>query len=149
MQFVALVFIFCISGCASVQIPEYISRADHPYQRKIDGSFEKIVSSFIYVLKQHGWRVTNGLDPAVYERDDRYNNDLYQNLLIMTAVKKNYRVLYTSYTHLNVLIHARANTCDVEIRYETKIPLIKQFTSARNDRLVEDILDAVEQEVGR
>ncbi len=60
-----------------------------------------------------------------------------------------YRVLYSTSTHLNVFIHSIGNTCDVEVRYEAQTPLVKQFTSVRNDKLVQDILDAVEQEVDR
>jgi hypothetical protein len=149
MRYLILSLIFFLSGCASVQIPGYIGRIDHPYDRKIYASFEKVTSTVIYVLKSKGWTITDESEPSLYERDDRYDNNGYQNLLIMTSVRKNYRVLYSTFTHLNVLIHSIGNTCDVEIRYESATPLVKQFISVRNDRLVQSILDAVEQEVDR
>ena len=126
---------------------EYIGRVDHPYDRKYYASFEKVTSAFQYVLKKHGWKISSEAEPSVYERDDRYDNNGYQNLLIITDTRNNYRVVYSTFTHLNVFIHALDNTCDVEIRYEARTPLIKQFISTRNDALVQGILDAVEQEI--
>ncbi len=149
MRYLILSFIFILSGCASAQIPGYINRVDHPYDRKIYAGFEKVVSSTMFVLKNKGWAIINEVDPSIYERDDRYDNNSYQNLLIMTSVRKQYRVLYSTFTHLNVFIHSIGNTCDVEIRYEAKTPLVKQFISVRDDRVVEDILDAVEQDVNK
>ncbi len=137
MRFVALVFIFILAGCASAQIPGYISRVDHPYDRKIYAGFEKVVSSTMFVLKSKGWTIDSEADPSIYERDDRYDNNGYQNLLIMTGVRKNF--LHLTSTYLNVFIHSIGNTCDVEIR----------FSSGRNDRVAQGILDTIEQEVNK
>jgi hypothetical protein len=137
---------FSFAGCASVPVPDYISRVDHPYDRKIYASFEKVASAFIYILKKEGWVISEA-DPSIYERDDRYDNNGYQNLLIMTDIKK--KSLHLGLTHLNVFIHAIGNTCDVQVRYEAQTHLVKQFISTRNDRVVEDILDAVEREVNK
>jgi hypothetical protein len=145
MRYLILSFIFFFSGCASVQMPGYISRVDHHYHRKIYTTFEKIVSSTMFVLKNKGWTIVNEVDPSIYERDNRYDNNGYQNLLIMTNVKK--RFYHLTGMRLNVFIHSMANTSDVEIRYEAKTSLVKQFISAHNDRVVEDILDAVEKDL--
>jgi len=129
-------FIFFLAGCASVQMPGYISRIDHPYERKINGSFEKVVSSTMYVLKKKGWVISEESEPSIYERDDRYDNNGYQNLLIITEVRKKF--YHLTGTRLNVFIHSIGNTCNMEIRI-----------SARNDRMVQDILDTIEQDVNR
>jgi hypothetical protein len=147
MRYLILSLTFIFAGCASVQVPGYISRADHPYDRKFYASYEKVVSSTMYVLKNKGWTITSEIDPSIYERDDRYDNNGYQNLLIITDFKKNYRVLYSTSIHLNIFIHSMGNTCDMEIRYESKTPMIKQFISTRNDRMIQGILDAIEEEV--
>ena len=149
MRLIVFVFLFIFTGCASLQAPGYISRIDHPYNRKFYASFEKVTSLFMYVLKKQGWTIANEVDPAIYERDDRYDDRGYQNLLIITEAKRSNRVLYSTVTHLNVLLHSFANTCDVEIRYESRTGLVKQFISTRNDRMVEDILNKVEQELNR
>ena len=148
MRYLILLLIFNLAGCASVPMPEYISRVDHPYDRKIYASFEKVASAVMFVLKNKGWTISEA-DPSVYERDDRYDNNGYRNLLIITNVRQNYRVLYSTFTHLNVFIHSIGNTCDVEIRYEAQTPLVKRFISTHNDELAKGILDAVEQEVNR
>ena len=127
---------------------EYIGRVDHPYDRKIYASLEKVTSAVMFVLKNKGWDISEA-DPSVYERDERYDNNGYRNLLITTNMRKNSRVLYSTFSHLNVFIHAINNTCDVEIRYESQKRLVKSFISVRNDRLAQGILDAVEQEVDR
>ena len=149
MRYIVLLLVFFLSGCASGQMPEYIGRADHPYDRKIYAGFEKVVSSLNYILKNKGWKIEEEDNPTVYERDDRYENNGYQNLLIMTGIKKYYHVLYPTYAHLNVLVHSLDNATDVEIRYEARTPLIKQFTSVRNDQVGLGILDALEQEINR
>jgi hypothetical protein len=128
-----------------VPMPGYISRVDHPYDRKIHAGFEKVVSSTMYVLKSKGWMIESEADPAIYERDERYDNSGYQNLLIMTRVRKNFSSMTSM--HLNVLIHSLGDACDVEIRYEAQTSLVKQFTSERNDRLVQDIVDSIGQDV--
>jgi len=148
MRFVALIFILLLGGCASVPMSEYIGRVDHPYDRKIYASFEKVASAVMFVLKNKGWVISEA-DPSVYERDDRYDNNGYKNLLITTNIRKSSRVLYSSFSHLNVFIHAINNTCDVEIRYEAQTRMVKSFISERNDQLAQGILDAVENEVGR
>lgn len=130
-------------------MPGYISRVDHPYDRKFYAGFEKVVSSAMYVLKKKGWVIAEESEPSIYERDDRYDNNGYQNLVIITTVKKQYRGLYSTFTHLNVFIHSIGNNCEVEIRYESRTPLIRQFVSVRNDRMVQGILDALEEEVNR
>jgi hypothetical protein len=149
MRFVVVIFICILAGCASAQIPDYISRVDHPYDRQVYASFEKVTSAVIYVLKNKGWTVTTEAQPSIYERDDRYDNNGYQNLLITTNIQKHNHVLYSTFTHLNVFIHGIGNTCDVEIRYEAQTPLVKQFISTHNDQLINSILDAVEQEINK
>src|SRR5271156_6255582 len=104
MRYFILSLIFILSGCATVQSPGYISRVDHPYERKYYASFEKVTSTFMYVLKKQGWTVNSEADPAIFERDDRYDNNGYQNLLIMTTVRK--QVLHLTGMHLNVFIHS-------------------------------------------
>ncbi len=101
----------------------------------------------MFVLKSKGWTIDSEVDSSIYERDDRYDNNGYQNLLIMTSVRKHF--LFLTSTRLNVFIHSIGNTCDVEIRYEAQTSLVKQFISVRNDLLVQGILDTIEQEVNK
>jgi hypothetical protein len=145
MRFIICVLICFASGCASVQTPGYISRIDHPYEKKFYASFEKVTSSFMYVLKTKGWIIDSESDPSIYERDDRYDNNGYQNLLIITDARKHF--LHLNSAHLNVFVHSLGNICDVEIRYESDTHVVKQFSSARNDQIVQGILDAVEQDI--
>jgi len=127
--------IFTLTGCASVPMSGYISRVDRAYDGKIYAGLEKTTSAFMFVLKNQGWTVANEVDPGIYERDDRYENNGYQNLLIVTDMRKHF--LHLTGTRLNVFIHAIGNICDVEIR----------FSSGRHDSVAQGILDAVQQEI--
>jgi len=147
MRYLFLSFIFLLSGCASIQATGYISRVDHPYDREIYAGFEKVTGAVTYVLKKKGWAIAEESEPSIYERDDRYDNNGYQNLLIITGFRNNF--WHVTSMHLNVFIHSIGNSCEVEIRYEARTPLVKQITSVRNDQLVQGILDAVAEEVAR
>jgi len=133
MRYLILSLIFTLAGCAAVQIPGYISRVDHPYDRKIYAGFEQVTGSFLFVLQKQGWVISEESNPAIYERDDRYDNNGSRNLLIIADMRKHFAHL--TGTRLNVFIHGIGNTCDVEIR----------LSSGRNDWLAQGILDAVEQ----
>ena len=145
MRLLFVSIIIMLSGCATASMSEYISRVDHPYDKVYYASIEKVTGAIVYVLRKQGWTISSEADPATYERDDRYENNGYKNLLILTDVKKKFNGAYLSSMHLNIFIHSLANTCDVEIRYEAKGP----FTSLRNDPLVQGLLDAIEQDVDR
>jgi len=134
----AVFLILLLSGCASVQMPGYIARMDHPYERKLQGGFEKIVSSTMYVLKKKGWKIAEESDPSMYERDDRYDNNGYQNLVIITEPRKQWHVAYLASVRLNIFIHSSGNNCTLELRMST-----------RNDTIAQDLLDQVEAEVNR
>jgi hypothetical protein len=145
MRYLILLPLLFLSGCVTAPMPGYISRVDHPYDRRFSVGFEKIVSSTMYVLKKSGWVVDSEADPAIYERDDRYDNNGFQGLLIITRARKS--PLSMTSMHLNVVIHSIGDTSDVEVRYEAQTPMIKRFTSERNDKVVSGFLNALEQDV--
>jgi hypothetical protein len=146
MRYLILSIVFMLSGCATLPVTDYI-KADHPYERKIYASFEKVTSAAIFILHQKGWSTSQGVDPAVFEQDERYENNASENVLIFTDIKRHFRLFYSTYTHLNILVHGLGSSCNVEIRFCKLTPLGKQFITVRNDRLAQNILDAVEQEV--
>jgi hypothetical protein len=139
---VALLTVFC--GCTTVQLPNYI-KSDRPYVRKYYGDIEQINAVVRNVLVHNGWKIKSEARPSVYERpSDGQNTE--KDVLLFTNVKQHPMILYSSYTHLNVLIHAIAEGAEVEIRYHKVTPLlIKQFNSTRNDKLVNGLLEAIEQ----
>ena len=144
IRYLILSCIFLFSGCAAL-LPGYISRVEHPYDRSFYASYEKVVSSIVFALKKKGWTVDSEANPSIYERDERYDNNGHQNLLIITGVKNSFFNFKS--VNLNILVHSFGNTCDVEIRYEAQTSFIKRFISVRNDQLAIAILDAIEHEV--
>jgi len=119
-----------------VQNPEYITRVDHAYDRTYYAGFEKMIASFIFVLKKQGWGIIDEIDPSVFERDERYENNGYQNVLIVTDTKNNF--LHLTGMRLNIYIHSLGANSDVEIR-----------STLRNDKIVESILNGVDREINQ
>ena len=140
-------FLAIACGCTTVQVPGYI-KAEHPYARKMQGDFDKVVVAVQNVVVRNGWKIKTAMHPSVYERVEGENANSDKDILFFTDVKQHSMVLYSSYTHLNIFVHAIADGAQVEIRYGKATPLlIKQFQSTRNDKLANKILDQIEQEL--
>jgi hypothetical protein len=147
VSFKLCVLFLCVlvGGCMTVRIPEYI-KADHPYSRKIYGDYGKIMAAVRNVIVHSGWKVQSEGDPTVYERAQE--GSAAQDVLIFTNVKQHSMLLYSSYTHLNVYVHAIAEGAQVEVRFQKVTPLLfKQFYRTRNDKLAERLLRDIEQAV--
>ncbi|MDE1920979.1 MAG: hypothetical protein KGJ09_02760 [Candidatus Omnitrophica bacterium] len=144
-----LLFLLVFSGCAFRPTTDYIGRVDHPYDREINAGMQKVSGAVVYVLKKNGWSIAEESLPSIYERNERYDHGVYNTLLIMTGIKRHFHVFCFSYTHLNVFIYSFGHSSEVEVRYEAVTPLVRQFISTHNDKMVNGILDAIEQEADR
>ena len=141
-----LIFIVILTGCVSVQVTDYI-KDNHPYTRKIIGDYENIIDTVKVVLFKEGWQIQAIANPSVYERRVG-GEDESKDVLFLTGVKQYPKILYSTYTHLNVIVCAVAEGADVEIRYEALTPVrIKQFRDVRNDKLANRLLDNIEKEL--
>ncbi len=135
MRLGVLLGLVVLCGCTTVQIPNYI-KADHPYTCKVYGNFDKIASNVRAVLMRNGFKIDSETNPSVFERPEAESQSDGKDVLIFTSIRQHSMFLYSSYTHLNVFIHAIAEGAEVEIRYGKVTPLvIKQFRSSRNDKL--------------
>jgi len=115
--------------------------------RKISGNYNKIIEAAKIVLFKENWKIQSELNPSVYERNAQ-GEDQSKDVLLMTEIKHHPKIIYSSYTHLNIFIHAIADGAEVEIRYEIFSPtLIKQFHGSRNDPLAKRFLDKIEEEL--
>lgn len=142
---ILIALLVLLTGCASTGVPHYI-KAERPYVRKISGNFEEIVASVKDVLYKQGWLIQQEVNPSEYERREG-GEDQQRDILLFTEIKRHSKVAYATYTHLNVFIYANADGAEVDIRYEAITPRPVRRSSFRNDRLVNKILDAIEQEV--
>ncbi len=134
-----------LAGCATVNIPNYIDPA-HPYVHKVYGNYAVIIASIRQVLAQEGWPVHSEANPADYEHSSDAQQDQNKSVLLFTDAKQHSRILYSSYTHLNVFIRPVADGAEVEIRYSCLTPILgKQSKSMRNDKLVDHLFDAIKR----
>ena len=133
-----------LCGCTTT-VPNYI-KSDHPYGRKMYGEFTKIDAAVRNVLVHQGWKIVGQADPSTYERGDEEATD--KDILLFTNVKQHPMVLYSSYTHLNVYLHAVPEGAQIEVRYGKVTPLLfKQFNGTRNDKLANKLIEDIEQEL--
>jgi hypothetical protein len=142
--FAGMTLIFLL-GCSAVRIPNYI-KADHPYIRKISGDYDAILLAIKEVLSKEGWQIQEEVNPAEYERHEG-GEDQGKDVLFFTEVKRYSKVAYSTYTHLNVFVHANADGAEVDVRYEALIPSVIKRSNLRNDKLAQRILDEIEQSV--
>lgn len=140
-----LFFLIVFAGCATSQIPDYI-KADHPYVRKVSGDYNAIISAVQLILSEKGWDIQEQVDPSVYERREG-GEDQSNDVLLFTKPKRYSKFLYSTYTHFNVYVHATADGAEVDIRYEVLTPSLIKRSNLRNDSLVNQILDSIEQTV--
>ncbi len=140
-----LILLMFTSACTTVNVGNYI-KSDHPYTKKIYGNFDKILETVRQVLAKNGYKVTSESYPSVYERSADEHRETPKDVLLFTEIKQHSMVLYSSYTHLNVFVHAVAEGAEVEVRYgKVTSALIKDFQNTRNDKLGNAILDQIER----
>lgn len=141
-----LILLLTLTGCAGVQIPNYIP-ADHPYVRKISGNYNDILDAIKVVLFKDGYNIQSRLNPSVYERRSD-GGDQSKDVLLFTDIKAHSRLVYSTYTHMNIFIHPIAEGAEVDVRISATTPLgIKQLQATRHDKLAKKFLNQVEQEL--
>lgn len=136
-----------IMGCAGVNPPSYI-RAENPYKRTYYGSFDDVANAVRTTLQQDKWQIVKEVDPTLYERNPLYNAGEEGHVLILTNVKKAFRVVYFKTTHLNVYVNRISDGIEVDIRYaSTKNFHLWKSRSYRNNVFVNKMLDRIDQKL--
>jgi hypothetical protein len=138
--FLGLIFLF---GCSPLNIPDYI-KADRPYVRKMSGDYNRIIDAIKDVFYQEGFLIQSEEQPADYERREG-GEDQTRDLLLFTEVKRRFKILFTTYVHWNIFVHATADGAEVDLRYEAYTPGFFKASSKQNPKAANRILDAIEQ----
>ena len=145
-KFFLLLIIFMLSGCTTVNIPNYI-QDKNPYKQTYTASFENVLMAASKALEHSGWVVTNKYDPAVFEQNKELNFSGAKQLMLSTNVRQTPFIFGTRYGRVNAYIRTiDEKSTEVEMRYVTvtSIPF-KNFNSYRNDRAIKHILDSIEK----
>jgi type IV pilus biogenesis protein CpaD/CtpE len=136
-----------LAGCASVSIPNYI-QPEHPYKRVVYGNYDEVLAAVKEVLKDQRWTIVKETHPALYERNAAYSETDKEHALIFTGVKQSSRLVYSSFSHLNVYINRTAEGMELDVRYEGVTDFfIKKIHHYRNDPLADRFLNLVEQKL--
>ena len=146
-KFLSIVILFSVLGCASVRVPAYI-QAEHPYKRTVYGEFEDVVAAVKEVLKDEGWTIAKETHPALYERNATFDENDKEHVLIFTETKQSSRLIYSSFTRMNVYINRTQEGMELDVRYGKVTDLyIKKFHRYRNDKMAERLLNLIEQKL--
>ena len=134
---------FLCTGCVSIRIPKYITDKN-PYKKTVLSPYDDVLAATRQALEKLGWPVTDVTDPGMYE----HNRDAGvggKQALLFTKTKEAARILYSRYTTINVYLTALKDGTEIEIRYLAKKPcLFTTFDAYRNDRLVDQIFDQIQ-----
>ncbi len=131
-----------LGGCATTQFSGYI-KADHPYVRKISGDYNKIIDAIKVVLFKENWEIQAQVNPSVYERSPD-GEDQSKDILFITKPRRYFNILYFTYEHLNIFVHAIAEGAQVDIRFQAVSPMT---TGTRNQALANRLLDKIKREL--
>ena len=135
---------FLISGCATVDIPNYIQDKS-PYKQTFYAGFDQVVDATSKTLTKYGWTVANKYDPTVFEQNKELKQADAKQIMLSTDVRQTAFFVGTRYARINAYIRTvDSSSTEVEIRYltETSMP-VKTFKNYKNDRSVKNILNDI------
>ena len=143
-----ILFIFFLAGCTSLQFPAYI-QDKNPYTQKFYAGHDEVVTAVKKSLTDLGWQVDGTADPTTYEQQ-RVPEPDSEDVLIYTQVRQTPMFVWTAYRRVNVIVHSKSNTSDVEIRYSkvNAFPF-KQFKGYRNDKLAKRIFQHITDDLNQ
>lgn len=137
-------------GCAtaSVGIPDYIKDVN-PYKKKYYASLDLTKAQVQEVVADFNWVLTGESDPAIFETAKRLSDAAGEQVLLFYQYNQGKKLSKT--TRLNIYLRTiDSTTTEVELRYlNIKRMPFKSFTTYRNDKVVEQIFTAIEDQIHR
>ncbi len=141
-------FLLGALGCSTVNVPPYI-QDKHPYTKTLLSNYNKTLLITKKVLQEEGWTLTKSVDPAIYEKGRELDQPgAKQTLIFAQTVHKSW-VGTGKYAQINVYLRTvnEANT-EIEIRYlVVKDAFVKSFSHYRNDKLVDNLIEKINQQL--
>lgn len=117
-------FLVCLSGCATVSIPNYI-KDDHPYTRTVYADFDQARAAAGKALQDSGWVVVDATDPTVFEHSS-IQDEGGREILLFSDIKELPFILGTRYSRVNVYLRSTSRPKETEI--EVRVLTIKSLT---------------------
>jgi len=141
-----LIGVICIlSGCVTVQMPQYL-KDKNPYNQEFYVNYDKTLKATIQALEKSGWKVTKQTNPMVFESDAANAPAAPNQVLLFTNIRQNAMLFGSCYRTLNVLVKENKEKTDVEIRYYGVFSTVfKNFEDYKNDALVNKIFAQIEK----
>lgn len=145
-KIVSVFLILTLSGCASINIPSYITDK-HPRQNTFYATYDQVYNATTKALNDLGWSIETESDPALFERERESQDSSHQQTLIFTDIHKISFFVGSKYTRLNVFLQIAADKAtEVEIRYVKVTSLLfKTFTNYKNDHLTDRLFKRIEK----
>ena len=145
-KFLAMILLFTISGCASINIPNYI-QDKFPYKQTYYAPFSTVHENAVKTLEDLGWTIEKESDPALFERARDIDNNGREQTLVFTEIRQFSFFIGSRYTRLNLYLRGTADQAtEVEIRYLGVTSMVfKNFYSYKNDSAVDRIFKRMEE----
>jgi hypothetical protein len=141
-----MILLFTISGCASVNIPNYI-HDKFPYKQTYYAPFSTVHENAVKTLEDLGWKIEKESDPALFERGRDIGNNGREQTLVFTEIRQFSFFIGSGYTRLNMYLRGTADQAtEVEIRYlRVTSMMFKNFYNYKNDHAVDRIFKRMEE----
>ena len=138
-------FILVLSGCASIEVPNYI-QDKNPYKQKYYADFEKVLKITVQTLDDFGWKVGETTKPSIYERTEMDQRENKQ-VLLFTRTRETSFFLGSRFAKMNVYVRSGdENVSEVEIRVITVNSIgFKKFTSYKKDSAIKRIFEDIQR----
>lgn len=141
-----IICLMIISGCASVQIPNYI-QDKHPYKKVFYGSYDEVLEATTSAIEKLDWEISGKSDPSIYEQSKQLSDPDARQILIFTGIKQTPMILGTRYSRINAYVRTvKENEIEVEVRYliVNSIPFTS-FSGYRKDAFVKRLFNQIEK----
>ena len=147
-QYFIIIILFSIVGCSTINVPPYI-QDKHPYTKTLLSNYNKTLLSTKKVLQNEEWKIVKEVDPTVYEKGKELDSPNAKQTLIFAQTFKKSWVGTGKFAQINIYLRTvdEFNT-EIEVRYlVVKNAFVTSFYDYRNDKLVDNLIDKINQQL--
>jgi len=146
--FLYVLLLITTFGCSTVNVPPYI-QDKHPVTKVLPENYNKVLLTTKKILAQEGWTITKESDPAVYEKGKELDAPNAKQTLVFARTVEKSLIGTGKYAQLNVYLRTvdEINT-EIEVRYlVVNSAVVKSFYDYRNDKLVNNLIEKINQQL--
>ena len=143
------VILTTLAGCSTANISPLYIQDKHPYVKTIVSNYNKTLLITKKVLEIEGWKIVKEADPTVYEKGRELDVPNAKQTLIFAQTFKKSWVGTGKLAQINIYLRTidELNT-EIEVRYlVVKNAVVTSFYGYRNDRLIDTLIEKINQQL--